>query len=879
MPGVLLAFGFLLCAGCDVGSDKSDEGGYFVSGPYNVTAEALSTSSIRVSWSFSGTASYRVYRSFNYNGAYTRIGSETTSPTYTDTGLTANTIYYYKVSAITSASAGERQSSAVSATTNQAAVEPPPSEKVEGVYIGIISFAGDATDLTGGAPVLLDAAGKDSLISKLSSDYAISSQGGTALFYSVHKALANLKSGETRYPPNLDSVNMVTFTDGLDNGSTGMSAISPIEGRTFDSDAEYTAYLSGQIASLTIADKPVTAYSVGVRGSDVTDTAKFDSNLAQIASVGKSQSLTDFANLQTTFQSIADGLQITHTTSTAFTMKTTLLASGAKVRMTFDVTGASSTDAAASSKYIEGVISRTGTGESVAYTFDSITYAGGLGSDQGAGPISGVRDGAEVYFAFTGVEGYDPDADESKAKQWIMAPDATAWQVNSEYDVEGAIDERIETRSSIIYLVLDASTSLNATQIGQIRDAAAVFINSLYNQLNGMTSPSAPSGVTAAAQSSHRILVSWDSVSNASGYYIYRAASESGAYAKVASLFGTSFANTGLSADTAYYYKVSAYNSIAEGPQSLAVSATTNSSTNGSGSAPSTPSGVKATAPSSNPSGAILVSWNSVSNASGYYIYRAASESGLYTLVSSTTGTSYMDTGLSADTAYYYNVAAYNDFGRGEASSNVYRTTSGVAPSAPSGVTAAAQLEIFGFIRIGWSQVSNANGYKIYRATSGSGVYTLISSSSVTVSYYIDNTVSPGGATYYYRVSAYNSYGESPLSSSVSAKTLTVLSSSGEWHENTLSSGDVHVLYYKLVNIGGGQIPYRIYWEDYDYDESYGNIKVSARDREGTTLLNATDAGYDGEPIFPVSDGNYITIIVQGYDSSSSGFYRIKCVQ
>ncbi|MDR1985983.1 MAG: hypothetical protein LBP88_03290 [Treponema sp.] len=91
-------------------------------------------------------------------------------------------------------------------------------------------------------------------------------------------------------------------------------------------------------------------------------------------------------------------------------------------------------------------------------------------------------------FTFTGVTGYTPSTDESKAKQWLMAPDAAAWQVNSEYDVGGATNTQTEKRSAIIYLVLDSSKSLNITQIATVRSTITDFINSLYNQLNSASS-------------------------------------------------------------------------------------------------------------------------------------------------------------------------------------------------------------------------------------------------------------------------------------------------------------------------------------------------------------------------------------------------------
>jgi uncharacterized repeat protein (TIGR02543 family) len=348
-----------------------------------------------------------------------------------------------------------------------------------GVYIGIISFAGDAIDLT--APVLLDSSGRYNLINTINSGYAISSQGGTALFYGVHRALENL-TNITTYPDKLESVNVITFTDGLDNGSTGRSALNPIEDRIFDTEAEYATYVDGEIDSRAIDGKPITGYSMGIRGPDVTNIPLFQSNLEKIASDGKAYELTDYSQLEAAFEAIAGDLQIVHS-STNFNMKTTLLSSGTRVRMTFDVTGAGSPDAEGSSKYLEGSITRTGTGANVTYTLGNITYSDGLSSIEGTGPITGVINGSEITFAFTGMEGYNPATDESRAKQWTMASGTTAWQINSEYSISGATNIDVEMSSAIIYLVLDASASMNSSQIGQVRNYVTAFINSVYNNL------------------------------------------------------------------------------------------------------------------------------------------------------------------------------------------------------------------------------------------------------------------------------------------------------------------------------------------------------------------------------------------------------------
>jgi uncharacterized protein YxeA len=187
------------------------------------------------------------------------------------------------------------------------------------------------------------------------------------------------------------------------------------------------------------------------------------------------------------------------------------------------------------------------------------------------------------------------------------------------------------------------------------------------------TAPSAPSSVSATAASSGSITVSWGSVSGASGYYVYHSTSSGGTYSYVDSTSSTSYTDTGLSSNTTYYYKVSAYNYYGEGSLSSYASATT------SGTTPSAPSSVSASAQSAS---SITVSWGSVSGASGYYVYRATSSGGTYSLVDSTSSTSYTDTGLSSDTIYYYKVSAYNGNGEGSMSDSYgYAATSSSSSS------------------------------------------------------------------------------------------------------------------------------------------------------------------------------------------------------
>jgi len=352
----------------------------------------------------------------------------------------------------------------------------------EGIYVGIVKFADIAEDITYNTPVLLNSSSKTSLLDRLNNNYVIANDIGTSMFYGVHRALANLKNNETSYPANLDSVNIVTFTDGLDNQSAGLSRLPmyTIEGKQFANNSAYADYIRQQIDSQYIAGVPINAYSVGVRGGDVTDSTAFLNNLAAIASPGKSQELSNFSDVQSTFNTIADGLNITHT-STSFTMVTNLLDSSTKVRMTFDVNNTSSASAEGSTRFIEGVINVTGS----TYTLTNITYGSGVSSDAGTGPITGTIVGTRVNFAFNNISGYNPASDLSNTRQWLIAPGSLAsWQHNSEYSSAGSSSSSVEKRSAIIYLILDCSTSLSTTEINQIRTASINFINSLYDRYN-----------------------------------------------------------------------------------------------------------------------------------------------------------------------------------------------------------------------------------------------------------------------------------------------------------------------------------------------------------------------------------------------------------
>src|SRR5262249_11053274 len=90
--------------------------------------------------------------------------------------------------------------------------------------------------------------------------------------------------------------------------------------------------------------------------------------------------------------------------------------------------------------------------------------------------------------------------------------------------------------------------------------------------------PAAPSGLGATAVSSSQINLSWvDNASNETSFKIERATASAGPWTQIATTLAnvTSYSNTGLSASTAYYYRVRASNATGDSAYSNTATATT----------------------------------------------------------------------------------------------------------------------------------------------------------------------------------------------------------------------------------------------------------------------------------------------------------------
>ncbi|HUG31166.1 MAG TPA: fibronectin type III domain-containing protein [Candidatus Limnocylindria bacterium] len=182
------------------------------------------------------------------------------------------------------------------------------------------------------------------------------------------------------------------------------------------------------------------------------------------------------------------------------------------------------------------------------------------------------------------------------------------------------------------------------------------------------TAPGAPSGLSATSGNS-QISLSWsapvsDGGSPITGYRIYRSTSTGTETFTGVSVTSTRYTDSAGSYGTTYYYRVSAVNSVGEGPLSNESSAKFVSS-------PSAPLNLKA-AP--HKSRGIVLSWSAPSSnggsaITGYRIYRSTSSGAAVFLVAVGTVSTYRDTATARGIPYYYVVTAVNAVGESPRSS------------------------------------------------------------------------------------------------------------------------------------------------------------------------------------------------------------------
>ena len=233
-----------------------------------------------------------------------------------------------------------------------------------------------------------------------------------------------------------------------------------------------------------------------------------------------------------------------------------------------------------------------------------------------------------------------------------------------------------------------------------------------------------------------KVVVTWDKVTNASKYEIYRATSKDGTYSRRSTTTKTTFTNTNAQVGVQYYYKVRAIAKDGTYADSKIVSRTVD-----------LPRPV-VTASNTASTGYPKLTWAAVEGAVSYKVYRATSEDGTYSLTKTTTSTTYTNSTAKVGQTYYYKVRAIAE---NTAANSAYSEIMSRTCDLPQPVVTASNVASTGYPRLTWEAVEGAVSYKVYRSTAKDGTYSLTKTTTGTT--YTNTSAKPGNV-YYYKVVA-----------------------------------------------------------------------------------------------------------------------------
>ena len=326
------------------------------------------------------------------------------------------------------------------------------------------------------------------------------------------------------------------------------------------------------------------------------------------------------------------------------------------------------------------------------------------------------------------------------------------------------------------------------------------------------TAPGAPTGLTAVPGNGKATL-SWsppgsDGGSPVDGYFIEGGTSPA-SDSIVNDVSGHTVTISGLTNGTAYYFRVRADNGYDDGPPAtVTVTPRARGAVTSSGSAPGSPTGLKA----DGGDGFIALSWSPPTSAgsspvTGYHVYLGYSSSFVGASEFTTSGPSFRLTDATNGSLYYIKVTALNAAGEGPATP-VRSVVTGpravpTRPVAPSGLTARVSHRS---VILSWSQPSGGTKVSDYLVFVGTRPVRSFMRSFEEVQNPRVHTYTvtglPVGARYYFRVQAVGAASVS-LPSNETSVFLGTGSGTGTGTGTSAGSGTISVSSSGVVTASG----------------------------------------------------------------------------
>ena len=713
-----------------------------------LSATAQSASEISLSWSAVADAThYKLYRSATSEGSFAQIGGDIAATDYVDnSGLAANTSYYYQLAACNGNGCSSR-SSAVSATTAPETPETPTAtaQSESAISISWSAVAGAThyklyRSATSGG--LFDQIGGDIAATDYVDDNDLAAN--TSYYYQLAACNGNGCSSRssvvsaTTSPERPSALTVETQSESAI--SISWSAVAgATHYKLYRSETSEGSFdqIGGDIAATDYVDGNGLVANTSY---DYQLEACNDNGCSSRSSAVSATTAPETLETPTTATQSESAISISWSAvagATHYKLYRSETSEGSFAQIGGEIAGTDYVDdsgLAANTSYYYQLVACNGNGCSSRSSAVSATTA----PERPETPTVAAQSEGAVSISWSAVAG------------------ATHYKLYRSETSEGSFDQIGGEIAGTDYLD-DSGLAANTSYDYQLAACNGNGCSSRSSAVSATTAPERPEAPAVAAQSEGAVSISWSAVAGATYYKLYRSATSGGSFAQIGGdITGTDYVDdSGLAANTSYYYQLESCNGNGCSSRSSAVSATT---------APETPETPTVETQSE---GAVSISWSAVAGATHYKLYRSATSGGSFAQIGGEiAGTDYVDdSGLAANTSYYYQLVACNGNGCSSRSSAVSATT---APEMPSAPTATAQSE--GAVSISWSAVAGATHYKLYRSETSEGSFDQIGG-EIAGTDYLDDSGLAANTSYDYQLAACNGNGCSSRSSAVSATT------------------------------------------------------------------------------------------------------------